>query len=151
MSDRCSSGGTHCARSFLNWLCVSLWCSYYVSTCVWHVFLINWWWCTRLNYTLGLLGAEVWSLVQNGNVCVCVWGGGVFVNTITLEQFDYNHPEIFLWEQVMIKSLDEYFWSYISGLNNTKMPLHHQHANIFIKISVILISYFNSYNTISKS
>ena len=39
--------------------------------------------------------------------CVCVWG--VFVNTITLEQFDYNHPEIFLWEQVMIKSLDEYF------------------------------------------
>ena len=25
-------------------MCVSLWCSYYVSTCVWHVFLINWWW-----------------------------------------------------------------------------------------------------------
>ena len=25
-------------------ICVShLWCSYYVSTCVWHVFLINWW------------------------------------------------------------------------------------------------------------
>ena len=24
--------------------CVSLWCSYYVSTCIWHVFLINWWW-----------------------------------------------------------------------------------------------------------
>ena len=21
-----------------------MWCSYYVSTCVWHVFLINWWW-----------------------------------------------------------------------------------------------------------
>ena len=35
-----------------------------------------------------------WECVcVGGGICVCVWG--VFVNTITLEQFDYNHPEIF--------------------------------------------------------
>jgi len=32
-------------------ICVfHLWCSYYVSTCVWHVVLINWWWWWWLVY-----------------------------------------------------------------------------------------------------
>ena len=40
-----------------------LWCSYYVSTCVWHVFLINWWWWWWWNlqsYPTTVLNGRMW-------------------------------------------------------------------------------------------